>query len=68
LLKSQKAPVFEISDSKILESLDLDNIDHQPITNTNTQANPLLQFENMHITTSVLLSGEVSLIEEQDSN
>lgn len=68
LLKSQKSPVFEISDSKILESLDLDNIGHQPITNTNPQTNPLLQFENMHITTSVLLSGEVSLIEEEDSN
>jgi len=68
LLKSQKAPVFEISDSKMLESLDLDNINHQPITNTNTQANPLLQFENMHITTSILLSGDISLIEEEDSN
>ena len=66
LLKSQKAPVFEISDSKILESLDLDNIGDQPITNTNPQTNPLLQFENMHITTSVLLSGDVSLIEEED--
>jgi len=69
LLKSQKAPVFEISDSKILESLDLDNIiNPQPIVNANPQTNPLLQFENMHITTSVLLSGDVSLIEEEDSN
>lgn len=68
LLKSQKAPVFEISDSKILESLDLDNIGQQPIITANIQANPLLQFENMHITTSVLLSGDVSLIEEEDSN
>ena len=66
LLKSQKAPVFEISDSKILESLDLDNIGHQPIVNTNPQTTPLLQFENMHITTSVLLSGDVSLIEEEE--
>lgn len=68
LLKSQKAPVFEIADSKILESLDLDNIGHQAITNTNPQTNSLLQFENMHITTSVLLSGDVSLIEEQEEN
>jgi len=67
LLKSQKAPLSKISDSKILESLDLDNIDHQPITNTNAQANSLLQFENMHITTSVLLSGDVSLVEEEES-
>jgi len=68
LLKSQKAAAFEISDSKILESLDLDNIGQQPITNTNSQTNLLLQFENMHITTSVLLSGDVSLIEEEDLN
>jgi hypothetical protein len=66
LLKSQKAPVFEISDSKILESLDLDNISQQPIITANIQTNPLLQFENMHITTSVLLSGDVSLIEEEE--
>ncbi len=68
LLKSQKAAAFEISDRKILESLDLDNIGQQPIITANIQANPLLQFENMPITTSVLLSGDVSLIEEEDSN
>jgi len=26
-----------------------------------------VQFENMHITTSVLLSGDVSLVEEEES-
>lgn len=69
LLKSQKAPVFEISDSKILESLDLDNIGQQPIITANIQTNPLLQlqFDDMHITKSVLLSGDVSLIEEEES-
>lgn len=67
LLKSQKAPVFEISDSKILESLDLDNIVHQPITNIPLINHNVFRVEDIPFTRSILLSGEVSLIEEEDS-
>jgi hypothetical protein len=69
LLKSQKAPVFEISDSKILESLDFDNIDYKLITNAPSTINhDILKIENIPLAQSVLLSGDVSLIEEEDSN
>ena len=63
LLKSQKAPVSEISDSKIPESLDLDNVSHQQITDTNL----LFKFENMLETKSVLLNGDQSFVIEEDS-
>lgn len=65
LLKSQKAPVFEISDSKILESLDLDNINHQPITpliNHN-----IFKIEDIPLGQSILLSGDTSFVELEDS-
>lgn len=59
LLKSQKNPVFEISNSKTPELLDLDE------SFTNIQKKPILLLEPIDVT-SVLLSGDASLIEEEN--
>lgn len=66
LLKSQKAPVFEISDSKIGGSLDLENINHQPITSLINHN--IFKIEDIPLGQSILLSGDVSLIEEEESD
>lgn len=65
LLKSQKAPVFEISDSKIGGSLDLENINHQPITSLINHN--IFKIEDIPLGQSILLSGDTSFVELEDS-
>lgn len=65
LLKSQKVPIFEISNSKIGGSLDLENINHQPITSL--MNHNIFKIEDIPLGQSILLSGDTSFVELEDS-